>query len=67
MWADIRSGRRTLSVQPWEEGTFCIFSGCYESSDGWMTYSIPTATCTIHTGAKKLNSHPLQLARASGE
>ena len=52
-WIDIkrRNGVGTLNVQPWEEGTSCILSGCYDNSQerDRPTRGIPDATCTVHT------------------
>ena len=48
-WSDLDSGDGTFSVQPWEEGTSCVFSGCYDNSveRGYPTYWIPETTCTV--------------------
>ena len=49
-WSTITNGDGTLIVRPWEEGTLCILSGCYESRDkGYPLYVIPNTTCTGHT------------------
>ena len=51
-WADIRSGSRTKFVQPWEDATSCIFSGCYESGPEmrYRTYWIQNFTCSVNRG-----------------
>lgn len=51
-WADIRSGSRTKIVQPWEDATSCIFSGCYESGPEmqYRKYWIQNITCSINRG-----------------
>ena len=52
-WSTITNGDGTLNVQPWEEGTLCILSGCYESQDmGYPKYGIPNTTCTRHTSER---------------
>jgi len=55
-WADIRSGRRMKIVQPWEDATSCIFSGCYESGPEmrYRTYWIQNFTCSINRGEESV-------------
>ena len=52
-WSDTHEtkGDGTLNVQPWEEGTLCILSGCYDNSQerNFPTHPISEVTCTVRT------------------